>query len=257
MGIGQWLATGALGAALGASGCSGSPASAPAPDPAVARAIGTLETALVHPDPARRRVAAETLGAFGAPAAAPLLRSLGKERDPNVRYDVVVSVGRVDGPEAPARLGAVAGDEAEAVGVRLAAVGGLGAIGGETSARALASVAPEAGPVGRSARLALGLVGGPVAHQFFLSESSRGGLDTAVRRELVAGLTRVADSSDVAAIRSFLGDPDPAVRRSAAAALGRLGAGDYRAELESLRADPDPGVRRVAAVALYRIATGH
>lgn len=243
-----------LGLALG-GGCNAADSDRPAPDALTAARLRVLEPALQHPAAAMRRKTVAAVGAQGASAGDLLLEGLVQESDPAVRHQYVQELRRAPGPDVRDALAALADNPAEDAGVRLAAVQSLTAQG-EAAGPELAALASRPGDVGRAARLALMLIGGEPARQFFRIETLRSDCGPALRRELVHGLCRVAQPADLNRLRALTEDRDAVVRRSAARALGRLGDSADRGRLATLSTrDHSDSVRRTARIALYRLAS--
>ncbi len=235
---------------LAVAGCGASESGRPAPDGLTAARLRVLEPALQHPTPAMRRKTVAAVGAQGPSAGDLLLQGLVRERDPSVRQQYVYELRDTPGPDVPRALLALAGDAAEATGVRLAAVQALAAQG---AAAELVRLAGGDAEIARAARLALMVAGGEPALDYFRAAALRPGARPALRRELVHGLCRVAVPADLDVLRAFTTDPDLVIRRSAARALGRLGDPGDRSRLATLAArDRERSVRRAARIALFR-----
>jgi hypothetical protein len=168
-------------------------------------------------------------GSLRAPAAADagaaeLEGTLAQHPNSLLRASAAAALGRAGGEGAKAALAAALDDEAP--GVRKAAIGALGQLGGARGVSALSDV----------------LLRDP---------------DPLLRRQAARALATLQTGEARAALLKagynvLLGDPDPLVRREAARALAALPAEVARPALLKARYDADARVRAVAAAALGR-----
>jgi HEAT repeat protein len=225
-----------------------------------------LLAALLDADSDRRRIAAETLDAFGpaAAAAVPVIveRSI-VDPEPSVRYSLLSSLGRIgwDPATAVPEFTRLLDHDDEIAQAR--AAWALGRVGPDACS-AVPDLACVAGDARRlvdprwSAVVALERLGPPSEPATpVLLAILRDDPNPDMREASARALGAVSRAQQV--VRSLvvaLADPDQLVRESAAQGLESIGPAAAPAaatDLERLLADPWPAVRAAAAAALSRL----
>ena len=219
------------------------------------RALELLAAALVTETPRGRAAAAEALGAMAGSGARALLHKALDDSESWVRYFAAIGLGRHGDASAVDRLSRAAVSDA-APPVRVAAIEALGAVGGQSIAELLETLAGEDGEIGDAAVRVMGR---------FESDGDGDVVGTALRsldvpRRLAAieALARRASLAAIEPLRWVLcADAEPKVRSAALDALSKLARTDSeagRAAVQSLISClGDSGARVDVAAALARL----
>ena len=223
--------------------------------PAIVR---TIAAGLADPAaPVRRAAVAAVVDTKDREALATLRARFapGAEPDPDVRALVAGALGSLgDGASIPALVAAI-NDDATPEPVRVAALGGLGAIGGEAAARPLVDLLQTRGDSLPEASLVrviqtLGRFGTKAASPALVGRLASPA--AAVRAAAVEALGAIGVEPALrSAVRDRLGDREAAVRKAALAALGRLK--DRDAVTAMLPLAIDEATRYEATLALAQV----
>ena len=186
-----------------------------------------------------RRVAAESLGQLGSPAAAKqLLNALPEAKEPEIRSSLVQALGSFkDNPEVTAKLEAIAKDDASyrARASALQAIGRLKSANGyETLVAAVNRDSPD-GILRDAALRALGPLGDDKAVPL-LREWAAPGKEIQARQAAISSLAHLQKENKeiTSQIASYLSDPHFSIRISAIFALGSRGDASAIPALEAL-----------------------
>jgi len=202
-------------------------------------ALGALSKALDDPAFGVRQYAARALGFIGDRAAAPALIAHAKEKDPEVRVEIVTALGRMADPRAVDVLAQELWDAED--NIRLAASVALARIPGQASSMALRGVLKDNTHPGTAiALLALGKRGDRFITPICLAKAQAPDFnDPAVAQAL-------AETGDPAAIEILVrlgSHQNIDIRRAACYGLARIGDDAAVKALTDLFKERAPGIR--------------
>jgi HEAT repeat protein len=186
---------------------------------AAPRDPGLLRGALQDPSSLVRQQALLSLGKLEEPEAAAELLPFLDDPDPKLRFVAVRALGQIRNPEVVERLIPFLKDKTKEL--RFAAVEAMGTIRAAAAARPLTQVLQDP--------------------------------DRNLRRAAAEALGAIADPQAVAPLLLALADEHWSVRSAAAAALGRIKSGKATSPLLERLSDEDASVRRAACAALGEI----
>ncbi len=218
----------------------------------------------MHADPARRRIAAETLGelgTFATPARTTIVERSIADPEPPVRYALLAALERIgwEPDQYVEQFASLLDDPDQIVQARAAwALGRVGPAAG-SAVPDLVRIAMDTSRLVDprwSAVVALGRLG-PVSDPAVPSLIALlGDADADMREASARAIGEISAESDaISALEAALTDPDQLVRDGAALGLGTIGPPAARAvpSLEELLGDDWPAVRAAACEALVRI----
>jgi HEAT repeat protein len=221
------------------------------------RALPVLLAALDGDTPRARAAAAQALAHLPPADVQPILQRAMSDRDPWVRYFAAASLGRQQDRGSLAVLERAArSDDHEHV--RIAAVGAIGAIGGDAAARVLGALLEGAETeVARAAIAALGQTTSAAALEPL--KIALHAVDPARREAAAAAIVRWGQSEAVELLKwAAAGDVESAVAAAATLGLSRIGSGSSAAAplaIDALAAlTADPARRQQAVAALARVS---
>lgn len=217
------------------------------------RVVGPLLELLHDPQPAIRRVAAESLGKIGNVGTGTALLSLLADRDARVREAAARAIGRLGpsvGEEVSQAIVEALDDPDEYV--RRAVTIAIGEL--EPSSRLFAAVPELLTAREVSTRRSVARALSMVDAQAWLPDLVKAlqDADAEVRQHVVAALAELGDPIIAPLLRDRLArDPSAAVRTEAAYRLGKIGDPDTKQMLAAAAGqDRDRGVRRWAQMSL-------
>ena len=221
------------------------------------RALPVLLAALDGDTPRARAAAAQALAHLPPADVRPILQRTMSDADPWVRYFAAASLGRQqDRGSLPVLERAARSDDHEHV--RIAAVGAMGAIGGDAAARVLGALLEGAETeVARAAIAALGQTASAAALEPL--KCALHAVDPARREAAASAIARWGQSEAVELLKwTAAGDVEGAVATAATLGLSRIGSGSSTAAplaIDALAAlTADPARRQQAVAALARVS---